>query len=129
MWTDGCQGKKDYDGRVLGISTQYYPRGGGHFTLDPNGSQKLQGNETRPEIKPSANASFVLRKMCVDDDGVEYPDDGYGDSVDIVSCDFEGETEQDVKSQVEEWVQKVYTDMIDLLKTKYSFNEYDDEEI
>ena len=28
-WTDDCQGKKDYDGKILCLSTRYWPRGGG----------------------------------------------------------------------------------------------------
>ena len=32
MWTDDCQGKKDYDGNMVSISTRYWPgpSGGGN---------------------------------------------------------------------------------------------------
>lgn len=28
-WTDDCQGKKDFDGTIIDISSRYWPRGGG----------------------------------------------------------------------------------------------------
>jgi hypothetical protein len=32
-WRNDCQGKKDYDGRIVHVSSRYWPRGGGYFTF------------------------------------------------------------------------------------------------
>ena len=31
-WTNDCSGKKDFDGRIVDLSTRYWPRGGGFYT-------------------------------------------------------------------------------------------------
>lgn len=85
-WTDDCQGKKDFDGEIIKVSTRYWPAGGGFHLLDSNG---FQGNESRPEIKPSAKSGIFLN----DEDETE-----------LASREFEGETEDDVMRQVETWV-------------------------
>ena len=45
----------------------------------------LQENDARPEIKPSAASSIM-----------------FGEE-DLISAEFEGDTESDVKAQVEKW--------------------------
>lgn len=81
-WTPDCSGKQDYDADLVSLSTRYWPRGGG-FLMFSGG--EFQGNESRPEIKPSAKSSILVM-------GKEW-----------VSADFEGETESEVKAQVEAW--------------------------
>ena len=49
---------------------------------------KIEGDDARPEIKPSATCSLIVR----------YGDD---DSADLAEKDFEGETFKEVKAQVE----------------------------
>ncbi len=81
-WTDDCSGKKDYDADIVRLSSRYWPRGGGFMLLN-NG--RIEENDTRPEIKPSAISHILL-----------------GDE-DLARCEFEGETETEVKAQVEAW--------------------------
>jgi len=105
-WTDDCQGKKDYDGEILTISTRYWPRGGGMGIITHNESGKVSiETNSNNDIKPSATSNILLHTK--------------GDFVEIVSKDFEAETETEVKYQVEKWVQKQFDDILKLLKTKY----------
>ena len=82
-WTNDCSGKKDYDGDVVRVSSRYWPRGGGFLVFGTNG---LEDNDARPEIKPSAKSHILL-----------------GDE-ELATAEFEGETEAEVKAQVEAWV-------------------------
>lgn len=90
-WTNDCQGKMDYDGEVLSVSTRYWPRGGGFHIMTGGGS--WEGNETRPEIKPSAHSSILL----------------FGKE--IVKKEFEGETPAEVHYAVEVWVREQVTSL------------------
>jgi hypothetical protein len=93
QWTDDCQGKKDYDGPILSISTRYWPRGGSFLVFDSNNPQLgMQGGESRPHIKPSATSSLVINH-------------GEEDYLKLVTADFEAETEEEVKAAVEMWAQ------------------------
>jgi len=96
-WTDDCQGKKDYDGEILTLSSRYWPRGGGYHVS--TGGGPWEGNETRPEIKPSAVSSILL----------------FGES--LVGKDFEGETQEEVQRAVEAWVEKTITSLVDHLRS------------
>lgn len=110
-WTDDCQDKKDYDGRLVSISTRYWPAGGGMHIYDSTHPEKGLVLSTNPAIKPSANASIVLNFGEPD----EY---GYGDSRDLATAEFEGETEAEVKEQVEEWVLAKFEKIRELLDGK-----------
>ena len=91
-WTPDCQGKWDYDGRLISISCRYWPRGGGSMVF-ANGQEQLLDRL----IKPSATASILLNHS--------EPDEcGYGESRELATADFEAETEAEVKTQVEAWV-------------------------
>jgi len=97
-WTPDCQGKQDYDGRVISISTRYWPgpSGGGSMVFDT----ATGAFSTVPYgARPSAKAAIVLNHGEPD----QY---GYGDSVELASQDFEAETEGEVKRLVEEWVRE-----------------------
>lgn len=98
MWTDDCQGKKDYDGRLLSISTRYWPRGGGFHVL--TGGQFLSSEEVSPEVKPSAKAAIHFNF------GTPNVPDGFGDYVVWKEQRFEADTEAEVKAQVEAWVRE-----------------------
>jgi len=89
-WTDDCQGKKDYDGRLLDISTRYWP---GRYRTDG---------------RPSASASILIRHGEPD----EY---GYGNYTVWREAEFNGDTEQDVKRQVEEWVAAQFAEVLRLI--------------
>ena len=96
MWTDDCQGKKDYDGRLLSISTRYWPEGGGAMTVDT--ATGVIGNLPYGP-KPSAVASI--------DFNFGKPDTyGFGDYVTWKEQRFEADTEAEVKAQVEAWVRE-----------------------
>lgn len=102
-WTDDCQGKKDFDGDILSLSTRYWPRGGGFHAsfIVPGQPVVWEGNEARPEIKPSAHSSILLL-------GKE-----------LVSKEFEAETEAEVKQQVEDWARAQIEPLRDLIKERY----------
>ena len=98
IWTDDCQGKKDYDGALVEVSTRYWPRGGGMFIVN-NG--KIMGNETRPKIKPSARSQIILSSS--------------GDGLPLMWEEFEADTEEEVKAQVEKWVEERYDEIAKIL--------------
>lgn len=81
-WTNDCSGKKDYDADLVRLSSRYWPRGGGFMAIIDG---RIEENEARPEIKPSAVSSILL-----------------GDD-ELASKKFEGETETEVKAKVEAW--------------------------
>lgn len=100
-WTDDCQGKKDFDGDVISFSTRYWPRGGG-FHISRNGS--WEGNETRPEIRPSAHVAILLHHGEDDDGGRDY--------ITLCEDEFEGDTFEEVKAKVEEWCRIEYRALV-----------------
>ncbi len=109
-WTDDCGGKKDYDGSIISVSTRYWPKGGGFLVFDPSNPDKgFQGNETRPEIKPSANSTIIL--------------DSFGGGIELASMKFEGQSESEVKLQVEKWVQSQFEIIIELLRHKFDLGQ------
>lgn len=88
-WTPDCQGKQDFDGPIITVSTRYWPRGGGFSTFNP--AEGWKHNEDRPEIKPSAKCEIILHDVEEDHNQT------------LAECDFEAETEDEVKQQVEVW--------------------------
>jgi len=92
-WTDDAQGKKDYDAEFVGVTTRYWPRGGGITALDAAG---FHTNEDQ-SIKPSATSEIYIRAK----EGREFEE-----MVTLISREFEGETFEEVAAQVESWVQE-----------------------
>lgn len=84
QWTNDCQGKQDYDGELVGLSTRYWPRGGGFHIVRGNG--EWEGNETRPDILPSAHATIYL-----------------GPDEELAEFWCKADTEGEVKRRVEMW--------------------------
>jgi hypothetical protein len=82
-WRPDCQGKWDYDGRLFSISSRYWPA-------------------SRWTDKHSATASIVLNHGKPN----KY---GFGDQIKLAEHEFEGDTEAEVKAQVEEWVKDICT--------------------
>ena len=104
-WTPDCSGKQDFDGRIISISTRYYPRGGGFMLMNrTEDGVTIEENEDRPEIKPSASAAIHLDFFKFYD-GEDEPDDDY---IELVNADFEADTEEEVKAQVERWAQEQF---------------------
>lgn len=89
-WTSDVGGKQDYDGRLLDISTRYWPA-----WKSSNGM-------------PSARASILIRHGEPD----EY---GYGDYSTWREQEFEAPTEAEVKVLVEAWVAEQFADVLRLL--------------
>lgn len=96
-WTSDCCGKQDYDAPILSISTRYWPRGGGMMVVHnlPDQPIKIEMDSERQEIKPSANSSLMIN--YAEDTGLDFV---------LAEKDFEGETEEEVKAQVEVWAQQ-----------------------
>jgi len=106
-WTDDCQGKKDYDGRILSISSRYYPRGGGFWLVNRNsGGVTIEENEARPEIKPHAHSSLLVWT-------------GDGDYAVLADKEFEAETEGEVKTMVEKWASEQYEKAVEILRKAF----------
>lgn len=64
-------------------------------------------SEGPEEKKPSANSSICLNFIG---------DDGFDDYQDIVTANFEGETEAEVKLMVEEWAANTFQSLVDHIK-------------
>jgi hypothetical protein len=114
-WTPDCQGKWDYDGRLVSISTRYWPRGGGFHVYDPKQAERglHPSYEDHPEIKPSACASIHIK--CGEPD-----ENGYNEDYAILSKkEFEADTEAEVKAQVEAWVKSEYLKIVNCLLREY----------
>lgn len=89
-WSDDYGGKQDYDGRLLSISTRYWP-----------GFKSRDG-------RPSAKASIVLNHGEPD----QY---GFNDYAVWREREFSAETEAEVKAAVEAWVQEQFDEVRSLL--------------
>ncbi len=109
-WTDDCQGKKDYDGDILSISTRYWPRGGSALVFDSSHPELGLHKPDRPDIKPSAHSSLMLR----------YADaDGDADDLKLIEKEFEAETQEEVQSQVEAWAQEQMDRAVAVLRKEF----------
>ena len=101
-WTDDCQGKQNYDGRLLSISTRYWPgpEGGGGMTYDTE--TKVIG--TLPYGKqPSAVAAIHLEH-------------GVDDFIVLREASFTASTEAEVKAAVEQWVREQVNEFARLVR-------------
>jgi hypothetical protein len=105
-WTDDCQGKKDYDGSIVRLSTRYWPRGGGFAVFDTAEPEKGFRTNALPHMKPSAHASIVL-------------DTEDSDECTLAEKDFEADTEEEVKAAVEQWAAIQYECIAEVLKKMF----------
>lgn len=99
QWSDDCNGKKDYDGPILSLSTRYWPRGGGFMVFDTaNPNLGLRDSADAYDTCPSAASSLLLTIATGDD-----PED----TTDLFLAreEFEGETYEEVRQKVESWAQ------------------------
>lgn len=108
-WTPDCQGKQDYDGSLVEISTRYWPQGGGFHVSGPTGGFR-PSIEAFPNIRPSAKSSIVLRHA---------PDE----YMELTSRKFEADTEAEVKALAEAWVFERFNEIAALLIEKYAARE------
>jgi hypothetical protein len=93
QWTNDCQGKKDFDGALVMLSTRYWPRGGGFSVLLP-GAREFVDSGTLNDSPPSAHATIYLGSTA---------NEFYGDAVELIDVHVEAGTEDLVKAQVEAW--------------------------
>ena len=109
MWSDDCQGKKDYDGRLISISTRYWPGpdGGGTMTYDTRTG--VIGSMPYGQ-RPSAHALILLMLGPQ-----ESENDGGGEYLVWRDAEFNGDTEAGVKSQVETWVTERMRELVELM--------------
>ena len=70
----------------------------------------MQGNETRPEIKPSATASLVL--WFLDENGCE-------DTLDLACEEFEGESFDEIRPRVEAFAQEQWKRVAATLRKEF----------
>lgn len=106
-WTPDCQGKWDYDCELVALSCRYWPSGGGFHTFDTR-SGKWEGNDARPEILPSANASILMGDLA------------NGPYETLVEADFEGKTESEVKAKVEAWAAEMMARVASAVRAEFS---------
>lgn len=109
-WTDDCQGKKDYDGRLVSISTRYWPRGGG-FSIFNTATREWSGGSN--EIRPHAQSAIVLHRG----------DPGDAEWVDLIEQNFEAETEEEVRAQVEAWAVTQYDRVVRAISREFGKGE------
>lgn len=90
-WTNDCQGKKDYDGEFVSVSTRYWPQGGGvwavHHVL---GEPVVIDENPAPGEPPSAHSTIYV-----------------GESI-WQEKEFEATTPEEVFRAVEEWVNEQF---------------------
>lgn len=110
MWTDDCQGKKDFDGPLISISTRYYPGpdGGGFMVVKNYPGKPLGISEAPYGPKPTARSAVILNL------GPCSANDGGGDALTWREMKFAGDTEADVKAQVEAWTVQQMRDIVNL---------------
>lgn len=110
-WTDDCQGKKDFDGSLVTLSTRYWPRGGSALVFQ---GATFVSDGTDPErqrtIPPSAHATIYLGSTA---------NGFYDDAVKLADAEFSGETEAEVKRLVEEWAAGQYARIGAVLRREY----------
>jgi hypothetical protein len=92
-WTNDCQGKKDYNGHILSISTRYWPAGGG-LTLIHNEGGKITIQEGIEGVRPLARSALVIH------------DKNSEDYIVLATMEFEGDSSEDVARKVEQWAQE-----------------------
>ena len=107
-WTDDCQGKKDYDGRLVVVSTRYWPAGGGFHVFDSRQPEKglHQNQDGSP---PSAKSSILLARGDLN-----------GTYEKLIEKEFEGESFEAIASQVEQWAAEQYEKIAAILRTAFS---------
>jgi hypothetical protein len=91
-WENDCQGKRDFDCEIIGLSSRTYPRGGGFTAYGPGGV--IERDEDRPHIKPSGVAHIAVDGACV------------------LTKNFEAETSKEVESQIEQWAKEQHAKIV-----------------
>lgn len=107
-WTNDCQGKQDYDGEIITVSTRYWPGpdGGGGSLLVENGPTGFSMSTVPYGDKPKAHSSILLNL------GPAEEHDGGGRHLVWADRKFTGGTEAEVKAKVERWASKQMSEIV-----------------
>ena len=103
-WTTDCQGKKNYDGEIVSVSSRYWPRGGGYSLF--SAEKRWEDNGSRPATPPSAQSSIIIR----------HGDDAY---LTVTERTFSGETFEDLSPQVEAWAQEQFARVVSAVHAEF----------
>jgi hypothetical protein len=111
QWTNDCQGKKDFDGPILSLSTRYWPgpEGGGTIVIITPPVGPVEISTVPYGARPSAHSAIHLRL------GPQEPHDGGGDYRVWREAEFSGDTEAEVMAQVEAWGSEQMRQIVNLL--------------
>jgi hypothetical protein len=101
-WTDDCQGKKDFDGDFVSVSTRYWP---GYYTVFNTARPDLGLHEIG-DRRPSAHSAIIIRV-------------GTGSDITLTDRDFDGATEEEVKRAVEAWVDEQFARVVKAMKAEF----------
>ena len=107
-WENDCQGKKDYDGNILSISTRYWPTSGG-FEVRHNGN--IVWHDGIEDMKPSAISYLRIRSREFNSNRI------------LAKQEFEGESFEEISNQVEEWAQCQMDKAVDALQKAFAKGE------
>lgn len=83
-WTQDCQGKEDFDGKLASISTRIYARGGSTHVWGPEGFTD-KDSPSRQHIRPSGTAHIRLFNRHE------------------IQKDFVADTTEQLKADIEAW--------------------------
>ena len=110
-WTDDCQGKKDYDGNAVVISTRYWPRSGGFsdFVVQDGVLVPLP-----PTDRPASATAHIYLQWRHSDDPEDYRFEP------MIERSFEGETFEEVRDSVEPWVQEQYERIVRAIRSEFA---------
>lgn len=96
IWSDDCQGKKDYDGNVVMLNTRYWPS-----------SYQSNGN-------CSAHSDVSIQYGEVDKNRYN------GKTIKLCEGKFEAPTQQEVQHMVEQWAQGQMNDICSVLMNYFA---------
>ncbi len=97
-WTDDCQGKKDFDGSVVELSTRYWP--GANSGYGVTLLSMAHNGHVREELVPHGSRHHAHTSIClVRGTG--------GDLLTLAGEHFFGDSFDEVKLAVEAWAQRM----------------------
>lgn len=117
-WTPDCQGKQDFDGSLISVSTRYWPgpSDGGFMTVTSSGGRVPKISIAPYGAQPSAHSAIHLRL------GPPEKGDGGGDYLVWREEKFSAATEVETKALVEAWVARQMVEIVALLGGVQAFS-------
>lgn len=92
-WENDCQGKKNYDGNILGIDTRYWPS-----AYDRDGLVTAKSHLVLWHTVDSINQEYEV----------------------LNEKEFKGATKEEVQKAVEYWAQTQMNEVLGLLRKRYT---------